>query len=56
LPHKIEVKIRYRTKTEKAVLYKNRKLRFKNPIRAVTLGQSAVFYKGEEMLGGGVIV
>ena len=56
LPVKIEVKIRYRTKTEKAVLYKNRKLRFKNPIRAVTLGQSAVFYKGEEMLGGGVIV
>src|SRR3989344_2359591 len=56
LPAKIEIKIRYRTKIEKAVLYKNGKLKFKNPIRAVAPGQSAVFYKGKEMLGGGVIV
>ena len=56
LPAKIEVKIRYRTKIEKAVLYKNGELKFKNPIRAIALGQSAVFYKREEMLGGGVIV
>ncbi|MBI2676525.1 MAG: tRNA 2-thiouridine(34) synthase MnmA [Candidatus Yanofskybacteria bacterium] len=55
-PLEVEVKVRYRTKKQKAVLYKNGELKFKNPVRAVTSGQSAVFYKGEEMLGGGVIV
>lgn len=30
-------------------------IQFKNPQRAVTPGQSIVFYKGKEMLGGGII-
>jgi tRNA-specific 2-thiouridylase len=55
LPAKLDVKIRYRSKSEKAVLHRNGFLKFAKPIRAITPGQSAVFYKGEKMLGGGVI-
>ncbi|HEY4484445.1 MAG TPA: tRNA 2-thiouridine(34) synthase MnmA [Candidatus Paceibacterota bacterium] len=55
-PLNISVKIRYRTKEQKAVLLKNGILEFKRPVRAVTPGQSAVFYKGEDVLGGGVIL
>jgi len=31
------------------------RVQFDKPQRAVTSGQSIVFYRGEEMLGGGVI-
>ena len=55
LPIKVDVKIRYRSKSKKAILYKNGVLMFNKPIRAITSGQSAVFYRGKEMLGGGVI-
>src|SRR3989344_3316806 len=55
LPAEIDVKIRYRTKPKRAVLNRNGNLRFKNLIRAITPGQSAVFYKEEELLGGGII-
>jgi len=54
-PMKISVKVRYRTKLVEATIYKNNKVIFKTPQRAVTPGQSAVFYKGKELLGGGVI-
>jgi len=56
LPSKVEVKIRYRTRSEKAVLDKNGLLKFLKPQRAITSGQSAVFYRGSELLGGGIIV
>src|SRR3989338_1711954 len=56
LPAEFDVKIRYRTKSENATLYKNGSLRFKKPIRAITSGQSAVLYKGQELVGGGIIV
>lgn len=55
LPGPIEVKVRYRTASSKAVLKKNGSLEFKKPERAVTSGQSAVFYKGQQLLGGGII-
>src|SRR3989338_959172 len=55
----VDVKIRYRTSSVPASLYKlktkNYKLVFKQPQRAVTPGQFAVLYKGEQLLGGGVI-
>jgi len=53
-----QVKIRYRSEPEWAVIKKsgkNYKVEFKKPVRAVTSGQSAVFYKKGELLGGGVI-
>jgi tRNA-uridine 2-sulfurtransferase len=56
LPLKLRVRIRYRAKEVGAVLGKNGILKFDKPQFAVTPGQSAVFYKGREVLGGGVIV
>src|SRR3989339_844593 len=58
LPLKIKVKIRYRHIEAPAILRKeknNYKIIFNKPQRAITSGQSAVFYKGDEVLGGGVI-
>lgn len=63
LPLKIKAKIRYRHKMAKAVLTQNSKLKaqnyikviFEKPQRAITPGQSVVFYQGEELLGGGII-
>jgi len=55
LPTKIDVKVRYRAKSETANLSKRGDLEFRKPIRAITPGQSAVFYKGEELVGGGII-
>lgn len=58
LPFKCEAVIRYRhapvkcTVIKKGSLYK---VKFQKPQRAITPGQSIVFYKGEEVLGGGII-
>jgi len=57
---KIKAKIRYRHKPASATITKilNSKfyiLKFNHPQRAITPGQSAVFYRGQELLGGGVI-
>jgi tRNA-specific 2-thiouridylase len=56
LPMKVDVKVRYRAKSVKATLTKKGELVFAKPERAVTPGQSAVFYKGRQLLGGGIIV
>lgn len=62
LPLKVKVKIRYRHKSVTATIYPNirhttYKIRFEQAQRAITPGQSVVFYKGRnnEVLGGGII-
>ncbi|OGC38259.1 tRNA 2-thiouridine(34) synthase MnmA [candidate division WOR-1 bacterium RIFOXYD2_FULL_36_8] len=59
--NRIEIcaKIRYNSPEVKATLIlidkKEGKVVFKEPQRAVTPGQSVVFYDGDEVLGGGII-
>ena len=58
LPTEMEAKIRYRKKPALCLVEKaGDKLRviFKEAQESVTPGQAVVFYKGEEVLGGGVI-
>lgn len=52
---KCKIKIRSTAKAVDAMI-KNNKIFFKKPQRAITSGQSAVIYKGKEVLGGGVII
>lgn len=58
-PLPVEVKIRYRAQAVPALLYPPEngyaRVIFEQEQKAVTPGQSAVFYRGEEVLGGGVI-
>ena len=58
-PVKITAKIRYRHEAVPATIYKTQdtkyKIQFVRPQRAITPGQSVVFYKGAELLGGGII-
>ena len=59
-PIDVEVKTRYSSKTAKAKIVedeeKNVIVTFEEPQRAITPGQSAVFYVGDIVLGGGKIV
>ena len=60
LPLKVNVKIRSQQKEVPAVISKTKKtnqflIKFAKPQLAITPGQSAVFYKGRELLGGGII-
>ena len=52
---KIKVRLRYRAVLKLAILYPNGELVLKSPERAITSGQSAVFYRKGELLGGGII-
>lgn len=56
----IEAKVRYRARPAKAILYplgnNKAKFIFDEPQRAVTPGQSLVFYIGDIVIGGGKIV
>ncbi len=53
-PFKAKVKIRYKSNSTDAVIEKG-KVIFSQKQRAITPGQSVVFYKNEELLGGGII-
>jgi tRNA-specific 2-thiouridylase len=60
-PFRAEVKIRYTARPVSAEVTplengSRVKVRFDAPARDVTAGQAAVFYVGEEVLGGGIIV
>ena len=54
-----DVKIRYRTPAAPATVTPlpdgSARVRFDRPQRAITPGQAAVFYRGDEVLGGGAI-
>jgi tRNA-specific 2-thiouridylase len=54
-----EVQIRYRAPAVACVIrpYENQacEVYFKEPVMAVTPGQAAVFYRGEQLIGGGWI-
>ena len=56
---KAEVKIRYNSKKSPAIISPYDEdgvlIKFEKPQRAVTPGQSAVFYQGEVVMGGGII-
>src|SRR3989344_4541507 len=56
LPAKFDVRVRYRAPLHKAMLSKDGKLKFSKPERAVTSGQSAVFYSRGPLIGGGIIL
>ncbi len=60
LPLKIKAQIRYGHKAVTATIIKKLKggkieLVFSRPQRAITPGQSVVFYQGDEIVGGGII-
>ena len=58
-PVKAVVKIRYKDKGSQAVIEQLNdneiKVIFEEPKKAITPGQSAVFYDGDDLLGGGII-
>ena len=55
----LNIKIRFQHPAQKAILYEKEKevckIKFLKPQRSITPGQSAVFYRGQQLLGGGVI-
>jgi tRNA-specific 2-thiouridylase len=58
MPMRIKAKIRYRMQEVSAIVDKKSgkyRVKFSKPQRAAMPGQSVVFYKGREVIGGGVI-
>jgi tRNA-specific 2-thiouridylase len=59
LPHAFQVKIRYRHGAAPALVSRNEQgghtIRFADPQRAITPGQIAALYLGDEVIGSGAI-
>jgi len=55
LPKILHAKIRYGSKPAECTVEKNLRVTFTDPQRAVTPGQSIVFYDGDEVIGGAII-
>lgn len=56
LGKKYQVRTRYRAPLVECEFISETKLKLKDPIKAVTPGQSAVVYDGERVLGGGIVI
>lgn len=59
-PYRCKAKLRYRQEDQDAIIKGEDHdgavyVEFREPQRAVTSGQSVVFYKGEKLIGGGII-
>ena len=54
-PARVQAKIRYGPRVADCTVEENLRVKFDTPQRAVTSGQSIVFYDGDEVLGGGII-
>lgn len=54
-PFRCSAKVRYRTKSAECLVYKDRVI-FNKKQKAITGGQSVVFYKYGRLLGGGIIL
>jgi tRNA-specific 2-thiouridylase len=58
-PREVQVKVRYATPAAAATLLPvdstRLRIQFHEPQRALSPGQSAVFYKQDQVLGGGII-
>jgi len=54
-PYRCTAKVRYRQQDTPCTLYADGRVLFDEPQRAITAGQSVVFYNGEVCLGGGTI-
>ena len=55
LPKNLHAKIRYGSRLTECTVDENFRVTFAEPQRAVTPGQSIVFYDGDEVLGGAII-
>jgi tRNA-specific 2-thiouridylase len=54
----VKARTRYRSPEAAAVASvegKGARVKFERPQRAITPGQAVVFYRGDEVLGGGII-
>ena len=57
----LSVQIRYNSRPESIKQFSfdgetTGRIELIKPVRAITPGQSAVFYKGDELIGGGIII
>ncbi len=56
---KAEIKIRYHSQIQPGTIYPHKDeliiVKFNNPQRAITPGQSVVFYENDKVIGGGII-